>query len=135
MVRNKNAIFLGDPGRGLELTRAATRNSDLSSSSGSGGGLKENLWWVLAAGTKSGTGLSPEPSMTVVVVVVAGELIVIITAKGKQRSRAHKRDSGVGDSMVDPFPPLEWKESDFQTLSSHRERERERKKILESERE
>lgn len=119
-MRNKNAIFLGEPGGSFELTREATWKSELSSCNGKGSGLGENLGWVLGGGAKSGTSLCSEPSWTVVV----GEVMVIIRAKGKQRSKAQKRESGVGDSMVF-FPSfslcsVEWKESDFETDTRER---------------
>lgn len=38
--------------------------------------------------------------MVILVVVVVGVLTVKTTARGKQRSRAQKSESGVGDSMI-----------------------------------
>lgn len=86
-MRNMNATFFGAPGgEGLGFTRDATRNNDSSSSGiigGGGGGGGDEKVRVLE--TELGT------------VVV---LTVKTTARGRQRRRAQKRESGVGDSMA-----------------------------------
>ena len=94
------ASFLADPGgEGFGLTRPATRNNDPSSfgiirgGGGGGGGAEKKRVLPLLR-------LSFFPVELAVELGVVVVLTVKTTASGRQRRRAQKRESGVGDSIV-----------------------------------
>lgn len=98
-----NASFRGEMGFGL--TREASRRSDSSSSGIRGGG---GGGFVILGLRKTDTGVSlflletipaAAAEEVVVVGVAVGQVIVKRIAKGKQRSKAQKRERGEGDSM------------------------------------